>query len=309
MDELQAALHDFDEALTRKQYRDRVDASANRMQSILAKFFRSQGSQFIRGLKKRAAMHFESATSVNHFADVGDFNEALTPFRPTDPWMNYARHQNAVLKEAISETDWILIWMEVTDATKGPLSDAVDALIANVLKLGGLAQVATLGMKIKFDLDNPRAVKFLTDYGANLVKGINDETKSQLQTLLGQSADEGWSLQKTENEIAAKFGQFADGNAIENIQSRAALIAQTETGNAYEEGNYEVGQSLVDAGLTVEKSWLVNGEGCEDICQPNADAGWIDFEDEFPSGDQRPLGHPNCHCDMLTRVVSGDDEE
>ena len=190
-----------------------VELSVSRLELTLAKFFRAQGSQFVRGLKKRAAKYFEFVSGI-----------------PSDPWMDYARHQNVALKEAISDADWILIWMEVTDATKGRMSDAIDAIVANALKWGGLAQVASLGMKIRFDLDNPRAVKYLTDYGAKLVKGINDETKSQLQTLLAKSADEGWSLQKTETEIIDKFNQFLDGNAIENIQSRAALIAQTEQG-------------------------------------------------------------------------------
>ena len=47
-----------------------------------------------------------------------------------------------------------------------------------------------------------------------------------------------------------------------------------------------------------EKSWDGDGEACEEICQPNIDAGWIDIDDDFPSGDQQPTAHPRCDCNI-----------
>lgn len=49
-----------------------------------------------------------------------------------------------------------------------------------------------------------------------------------------------------------------------------------------------------------EKSWV--GGTCE-TCQENADAGWIDMDEQFPSGDDEPPAHPNCDCELETRDV------
>jgi len=35
---------------------------------------------------------------------------------------------------------------------------------------------------------------------------------------------------------------------------------------------------------------------CE-TCDDNVDAGWIDSEDSYPSGDDGPPFHPNCTCE------------
>jgi len=49
--------------------------------------------------------------------------------------------------------------------------------------------------------------------------------------------------------------------------------------------------------LVLTKAWLISNLGCCDICQDNADAGYIPIDDEFPSGDDGTPGHPNCRCD------------
>lgn len=58
-------------------------------------------------------------------------------------------------------------------------------------------------------------------------------------------------------------------------------------------------REAADEGAT-EKSWV--GGTCE-VCQENADAGWIDMEEQFPSGDDEPPAHPNCGCELETRDV------
>lgn len=56
-------------------------------------------------------------------------------------------------------------------------------------------------------------------------------------------------------------------------------------------------REAVEAGAQ-EKQWV--GGTC-DACMENSDAGWIDVDDEFPSGDDEPPAHDNCACDMETR--------
>lgn len=58
-------------------------------------------------------------------------------------------------------------------------------------------------------------------------------------------------------------------------------------------------KEAADEGET-EKSWV--GGTCE-TCQENADEGWIDMDEQFPSGDDEPPAHPNCDCELETRDV------
>ncbi len=59
-----------------------------------------------------------------------------------------------------------------------------------------------------------------------------------------------------------------------------------------------------------EKRWVTAGDPCE-ICDENALVGWIDADEEFPSGHDEPDAHPNCQCTLETRRVddSEDDNE
>jgi uncharacterized protein with gpF-like domain len=136
-----------------------------------------------------------------------------------------------------------------------------------------------------------------------MVTKINDTTRDYLQTIITQATDEGWSYQRTAEAITDRYKEFAIGKPQEHIDSRAHLIAVTETGNAYAEGNLIVAKDLQDAGITMEKAWSTVGDNKVTAeCQANEDQGWIPLQDEFLSGHQRPLRFPGCRCDLLTRV-------
>jgi hypothetical protein len=54
-----------------------------------------------------------------------------------------------------------------------------------------------------------------------------------------------------------------------------------------------------------EKRWIVDGKPC-DVCIENGDAGWIPADEDFPSGDEEPLAHPNCMCEVEVRRAEAD---
>lgn len=157
---------------------------------------------------------------------------------------------------------------------------------------------------ISFNLQDPLAQKFLKDNGVKKVKGINKTTRGRIQTVLNKAAKEGWSYKQTAEEIAAIFDSsvtVTSGSVI----SRAELIAVTEMGEAYEAGRQAVLDKFDKAGLDTEKMWITVGdEKVCTVCAPNGSAGWIKGKDAFPSGHDRPLGHPACRCDMGVRVVT-----
>ncbi len=183
---------------------------------------------------------------------------------------------------------------ETLEAFERPLNAAVTA----ALYAGSKASLATAEMNIAFDLKNPRAVAYLKDHGAELVSKVNDVSKEQIRSIIAQGMEGGWSYNQTAKELTAKFEQFAVGSPLQHIDSRAHLIAVTEASHAYEHGNKEGVQSMVDAGLDMEKAWIAEEDErtCE-TCSDNATAGWVAYDEPFPGGeDTAEDSHPGCRC-------------
>ena len=280
MDKLLDALDEFEEAITRGNQRKKMERLIRPLEIAMRKGFREQGSLVAR--KLRQVKRF--------FAEGGD------PFKQHDAWMNMQ------FSEALPPSEFNKIWAEVTMETVKVFSLPIDAAVAKALEYGGLAMIAELGMQMKFDLKNPRAVDYLREYGADLVKGINETTRDTLQTLITQAAEEGWSYKRTAEAIIERFEEFGVGKPQAHIDSRAHLIAVTETGNAYEEGNRIIAKDLQDAGIEMEKYWSTVEDGkVSDGCKENEAAGWIKIDQAFPSGHQRPLRFPGCRCECRYR--------
>lgn len=86
---------------------------------------------------------------------------------------------------------------------------------------------------------------------------------------------------------------------------RADMIARTEVITAHNQGALSGYQQAKEAGLHVMKEWIVaEDELTCDECLDNADAGPIELDDVFPSGDDAPSAHPNCRCSLVSVVVN-----
>lgn len=82
---------------------------------------------------------------------------------------------------------------------------------------------------------------------------------------------------------------------------RADIIASTEIANANTGGELNAMREMQADGMTVKKRWLCEEDACDE-CQDNAAVGFIDIEEDFPSGDDGPTAHPNCRCALETDV-------
>jgi len=189
-----------------------------------------------------------------------------------------------------------------------PLQTAIRAaLLAGSKKL-----IADLGLPISFSLKNPRALAYLEMHGAELVKQINETTRGQIHLVVNHALDNGWSYKKTALAIQKRFAGYYDPGSWWNfdaprpqkhIDSRAHLIAVTEAGNAYEEGNYIVVQDLADSGIKTEKRWSTIGDDrVSEGCRKNEAESWIPSEQNHVSGHAHPLRFPGCRCDEMYRV-------
>lgn len=273
------AMAEIEEATRRANYRQQSERAATRLEQAMQKAFREQGRLFASSLR----------TQLRRFFSEG--------------FEGHAAFLSTPLKESLLPSDWLPIWIEVTQKTiklfTGPIENAASA----ALGLGIQSTISSLNMKLSFDLKNPRAVAYLQDYGAAQVTKINETTREYIQTLITQAVDEGWSTQRTAEALIERFQEFAVGQPQSHIDSRAHLIAVTETGNAYAQGNLLVAQELKAAGLDMEKAWDTVGDGkVSEGCKENEAAGWIEVDQFFPSGHLRPLRFPGCRCDIKFRV-------
>lgn len=204
--------------------------------------------------------------------------------------------------EALTQADWLQIFDKAAALTYNLFLDPLEATAIAGLTAGASAVIADLDIGIAFNLANPRAVQYLNQHGAQNVRGINDTTRSYLQTVITQGVDEGWSYQKMAKAIKDRYAEFAVGVPQQHIRSRAELIAVTESGEAYEAGSEMPVRDLQDAGLRMEKSWLTVGDKrVEQHCLDNEAQGWIPFDEAFSDGSMRALAHPACRCSTLYR--------
>lgn len=130
------------------------------------------------------------------------------------------------------------------------------------------------------------AGRYLRDHSLMRLTGdIAPTTVKRLRDAVADAWDKGGSYNQIVSAIQDTFQEFSD--------YRAGMIAQTEVNDAYNLGRMATATA---AGMT-EKAWDPDGEACP-ICLGNVDAGWIDIEADFPSGDAAPTAHPNCDCSI-----------
>jgi len=143
-------------------------------------------------------------------------------------------------------------------------------------------------------VENPNPQWALADSEA-----ASDATRDYLRGDITQAIEEGWSNQQLADKLVENYA-FSP--------ARAETIARTEIGNADIQGNMEAYQEAIDSGIEVKKRWITGADECDD-CAANADQGAIDFDELFQSGDDAPLAHPNCRCDILPVLAGEDDSE
>ena len=128
---------------------------------------------------------------------------------------------------------------------------------------------------------------------------ITDSTRDGIQSVLEQL----YAGEITHDEVPQAIkdaGIFDD--------ARAEMIARTEISMANAHGSLNSYHSARKLGVKVMKAWEPDPEACP-ICEENGDAGAIDLDDTFPSGDDAPTAHPNCECVLVPVVDHGDDED
>jgi SPP1 gp7 family putative phage head morphogenesis protein len=211
------------------------------------------------------------------------------------------------LDGAIDDLDfdgWEILW--------APMRDNLEAIYEDTA-LEALGQVGITDEGIT-DLVMEKAVEYARNRAAELVGmkyvdgelvenpnavwAITESTRDMLRQAVTSSLETGPSPQALADSIV-QSAAFSE--------ARAEMIARTELAMAHSEGALEGYKEARGTGIAVYKEWL-DSDGCDE-CSQNADAGVIDLDDTFPSGDDAPPAHPNCRCAIAPVVVSNEDVE
>lgn len=196
--------------------------------------------------------------------------------------------------EAVTESDVDPIFDEAYDETDFDMLDALRDAGESALIAGANVAIEQFKTDVSFDLHNPRAVAYMKEHGAALIKHIDDETRSLINTVLTEGIANGWSYDQIGRAIHDRYEDMS--------KARAERIAVHETGMAYEKGNRIVADDLSDGGLDMEHAWLTVGDShVEQECLDNEAEGWIPLDQPFSSGDSEPLAHNGCRCTALYR--------
>lgn len=192
------------------------------------------------------------------------------------------------------QSSFLSLFDKATIDTSATMYDRLNTAIGNVVRRGGTDISFDLKLKAQFTLKNPLAAKYINDRGAEAIEDIDLSTKLSIKSILFRGVDQGWSYAKVANEIGTRYDQMTG--------TRSRLIAVTELGNAYSAGSLAAVKTAQLGGLTFEKYWLTsNDDRVSDECKKNQAQGWIDLDDSFTSGDERPLRFPGCRCVLQLR--------
>lgn len=139
-----------------------------------------------------------------------------------------------------------------------------------------------LGIELAFDLENEYVQEVLESLGER-IQGVLDTTVDEIQALVGQQAEQGWSLA----DLAKEIRKLSETSA----PRRAMLIARTETASAYSRGSIAAWQA---SGVVERMEWLTASDEVCDICDP-LNGTTAALGETFAGGVLVPA-HPACRC-------------
>ncbi|MGO9773372.1 MAG: phage minor head protein, partial [Roseiarcus sp.] len=190
--------------------------------------------------------------------------------------------------------------LDLPAAERDDLESVLAGVAADSAELG-YAQVGVgdVGDDL-FEQLNEAALAWAKQHAAELVSQISDTTRDDVRSAIADGIASNLSTAEIADAIA-DLGAFSD--------ARALLIAETEIATANSQGALAGYKQASADGVEVMKEWLVAADDVCDDCQDNADAGPIDLDEDFPSGDDAPPGHPHCRCALSPVVRDAASEE
>ncbi len=198
----------------------------------------------------------------------------------TTPQRRTLRRLQAVAKQITPPRNW--------DGWAEPMARELTPGIGAALEAGGESAIRELNVAVDWTLRSPEAERFVQQHGLNLAKGLNRTTTVRLRGIVARGIADGSPYAEIRNNILRSVRGMT--------QRRAALIAQTETVRAMNEGKLQV---FDEAGVP-RKKWLNFRQNHCDHC---ASLGGRDpiplhqsYSDVAGRAIQGPPAHSGCQC-------------
>ena len=167
--------------------------------------------------------------------------------------------------------------------TKGEDAD-YDAAITDLIHDAAATLAAELGTNAS--IRDTVASRYLRENSlSKLTAKLNEATFDRLQNAIADAWQSGGTADDIVKAITDTYADFS--------VARAEMIAQTEGNAAYNAGRVAMAKEWG----ADEKAWEIESNNPCDDCTENSEAGWIDWDDDFPAGNDIPL-HPNCCCTL-----------
>jgi len=129
-----------------------------------------------------------------------------------------------------------------------------------------------------------QAIEWAEKHCAELVKGMNEESKRQLAKIISDGIKNKRGIPGLARDIRKSFSDMS--------RYRSRMIARTETNNALSKAFMDRAKDM-----GIEGREVVRGSDYDcDICGENAGAGCVPLNQAFPSGHTEPSFHSNCAC-------------
>lgn len=179
---------------------------------------------------------------------------------------------------------------------------AGEPLIAEAFEDAGEATLADLEIDINFNLENPRAKKFIGKKTEKFAKEVNETTAKELTKTLREGFSEGESVSKLASRIKKVYDK-ADS-------SRAIVIARTEIIASSNAGSLE---GMKQSGVVKKKEWLSSRDDrVRDSHVSPLDGQEAKLNENFTSNDGNDAQHPGgfgvaaedvqCRCTVIAVV-------
>ena len=187
-----------------------------------------------------------------------------------------------------------------------------------------------LDVELRFDVLNPRAVAWIQDRTANLVREINTNQRLAIRDIISRSFTEGYTPRRSAQQIrnvvgltrrqsaavfnyqrklvreGVPFGEAqakAEKYSQKLLRQRADTIAQTETIAASAGGQHELWRQARDEGFLQEdrtrRVWIVTPDDHLDAVQcapmPELNADGVGIDEPFRTGDGGTVMAPPVH--------------
>jgi len=172
-----------------------------------------------------------------------------------------------------------------------------------VIKSVGNAELRKLGLSISFNMLNPKVVRFLEQYAAKRVVGINNTTRKAVRNAVVEGVKRGEGVNQLKSRIKGVFAQAST--------SRARTIARTESVIASSFGSRE---AWLQSGLVADKQWLSVIDGDTRDTHLDLQGSVVAVNELFTSSDgdqgQGPgefaLAENNINCRCASIAVVGE---